>query len=92
MAVVNQWAVHVVLHEIRLLRLHTWSATADWKKAGLSSLFARSPRNRDALWLKSVRKALDRPMDVLGYVNSHYSGYAPGDVERFQRLLNESSE
>ena len=40
-------------------------------------------------WVPGIRGLLDMRVQVYGFVNSHYSGYAPGDAARFQRLLNE---
>jgi uncharacterized protein YecE (DUF72 family) len=38
-------------------------------------------------WVPLIRKMLDQQVAVFGYVNSHYSGYAPGDVELLSGLL-----
>lgn len=38
-------------------------------------------------WVPVVKQILDTRIPALGYVNSHYSGYAPGDVELLSRLL-----
>ncbi len=40
-------------------------------------------------WLPAIRKALEKS-PVLGYFNSHYSGYAPGDVGILQDLFARS--
>ena len=34
-------------------------------------------------WVPGIKSVLDAGTNVLGYVNNHYSGYAPGDVDRF---------
>lgn len=45
-------------------------------------------RNNDMLeWLPLVRRELEKKVDVFGYVNSHYSGYAPGDANFFREKL-----
>lgn len=38
-------------------------------------------------WVPPIRMIVDKKLSVLGYVNSHYSGYAPGDVELLSELL-----
>jgi uncharacterized protein YecE (DUF72 family) len=40
-----------------------------------------------AQWIPPIKRALDRQMNVFGFVNNHYSGHAPGDVTRFQKSL-----
>lgn len=44
-------------------------------------------RNDIARWTPVIKQILDREIPVFGYVNSHYSGYAPGDVEILSELL-----
>jgi uncharacterized protein YecE (DUF72 family) len=39
-------------------------------------------------WVPPIKDALDRQMDVFGYVNNHYSGYAPADVQSFHEMLS----
>lgn len=39
-------------------------------------------------WVPVVQKLLTLGKPVFGYVNSHYSGYAPGDVELLTGLLD----
>jgi len=38
-------------------------------------------------WVPAIQTMLERQVSVFGYVNSHYSGYAPGDVELLSELL-----
>jgi uncharacterized protein YecE (DUF72 family) len=38
-------------------------------------------------WLPAIRQALEKTTPVFGYFNSHYSGYAPGDVAILEELL-----
>ena len=38
-------------------------------------------------WVPAIRKMVEKRVPVFGYVNSHYSGYAPGDVELLSGLL-----
>lgn len=38
-------------------------------------------------WVPLVKRILDQSLPVFGYVNSHYSGYAPANVEFLARLL-----
>ncbi len=38
-------------------------------------------------WVPIIRKTLENRTPVFGYINSHYSGYAPGDVELLTALL-----
>ena len=40
-----------------------------------------------ARWAPAVKSILEKNHRVYTYVNSHYSGYAPGDVDRFYALL-----
>lgn len=46
------------------------------------------PRDDDmAQWVPGIKSTLDAGINVLGYVNNHYSGYAPGDVDRFAQSI-----
>jgi uncharacterized protein YecE (DUF72 family) len=38
-------------------------------------------------WVPAIQMIIDKKLSVFGYVNSHYSGYAPGDVELLSELL-----
>jgi uncharacterized protein YecE (DUF72 family) len=38
-------------------------------------------------WVPGIQRALARGQRVFGYINSHYSGYAPGDVGILLELL-----
>lgn len=38
-------------------------------------------------WVPTIRSIMDTQKQVLGYINSHYSGYAPGDVDTLYALL-----
>ncbi|MBX7256188.1 MAG: DUF72 domain-containing protein [Candidatus Hydrogenedentes bacterium] len=44
-------------------------------------------RNDIARWVPAIKQILDKEIPVFGYFNSHYSGYAPGDVEILSELL-----
>jgi uncharacterized protein YecE (DUF72 family) len=39
-------------------------------------------------WGKRISEMLNKNIEVLGYVNNHYSGYAPSDVETLERILS----
>lgn len=43
-----------------------------------------------ARWATVMKSILAQRLNVLGYINSHYSGYAPGDVDTLHALLNEA--
>jgi len=43
-----------------------------------------------AAWVPHIQALLDRPFPVFGYVNNHYSGYAPAAVELLQGLLGQT--
>ena len=38
-------------------------------------------------WTHYIQTLLDRPCPIFGYVNNHYSGYAPAAVELLEGLL-----
>jgi len=38
-------------------------------------------------WGKRISEMLNKNIEVLGYVNNHYSGYAPSDVETLEQIL-----
>jgi uncharacterized protein YecE (DUF72 family) len=38
-------------------------------------------------WIEVIRGLTARNISVFGYVNNHYSGYAPGDVEHLEEAL-----
>lgn len=38
-------------------------------------------------WATVMKSILGQRLNVFGYVNSHYSGYAPGDVDTLYQLL-----
>ncbi len=40
-----------------------------------------------AKWTPHIKDVLDAEMDVFGYVNNHYGGYAPDNVEQIARRL-----
>ncbi len=42
---------------------------------------------RMAEWQPGIERMLDQGIDVYGYVNNHYSGYAPHDIEYFRKLM-----
>ncbi len=41
-------------------------------------------------WIPPIKTLLDRKVQVFGYVNNHYSGHAPHDLELLLRELNPS--
>jgi uncharacterized protein YecE (DUF72 family) len=43
--------------------------------------------NDMAEWFPLVKRELDFGIDVITYVNSHYSGYAPGDATNFRDAI-----
>lgn len=46
-------------------------------------------REKDLLqWVPHLKHMLEAQMDVFGYVNNHYGGYAPDNVERLKVLLS----
>ena len=40
-------------------------------------------------WVPHIKNLLDQQMDVFGYVNNHYGGYAPDNVEQLKKMLSE---
>ena len=44
-------------------------------------------RNDIGRWVPAIKQILDNEIPVFGYFNSHYSGYAPGDVDILSELL-----
>ena len=38
-------------------------------------------------WVPAIKQILDKQIPVWGYFNSHYSGFAPGDVDILSELL-----
>ncbi|MCC6696325.1 MAG: DUF72 domain-containing protein [Candidatus Hydrogenedentes bacterium] len=38
-------------------------------------------------WVPAIKQILDKQIPVWGYFNSHYSGFAPGDVDVLSELL-----
>lgn len=45
--------------------------------------------DRTAEWVPSIKTALEHQLGVYGYVNNHYSGYAPYDVEVLEAALED---
>jgi len=39
-------------------------------------------------WVDPIQKLLDKKIQVFGYVNNHYTGYAPENVFQLQYRLN----
>ncbi len=39
-------------------------------------------------WAPHIKDVLDKQMDVFGYVNNHYGGYAPDNVEQIKKMLS----
>jgi uncharacterized protein YecE (DUF72 family) len=49
-------------------------------------------REKDiARWVPHIQKLLDQEIDVFGYVNNHYGGYAPDNIDQLTRMLNTSA-
>ena len=47
-------------------------------------------REKDlARWVPPIKDLLDRQIDVFGYVNNHYAGYAPDNIEQLRRMLSD---
>ena len=40
-----------------------------------------------ARWAPVMKSILSQRLNVFGYINSHYSGYAPGDVDTLYEML-----
>ena len=40
-------------------------------------------------WVPHIKGLLDRKMDVFGYVNNHYGGHAPDNLEQLKRMLDD---
>lgn len=40
-------------------------------------------------WAPHIKALLDQEMDVFGYVNNHYGGYAPDNIEQLRKKLAE---
>lgn len=40
-------------------------------------------------WVPHIKDVLDQKKDVFGYVNNHYSGYAPADIDRLRHMMEE---
>lgn len=40
-------------------------------------------------WIPGLKQALEKQLKVYGYVNNHYGGYAPNDVEHIEAALTE---
>jgi len=34
-------------------------------------------------WIPVIRQLLERRLQIMGYFNNHYAGFAPGSIERF---------
>lgn len=34
-----------------------------------------------------MQHLLDQQLNIFGYVNNHYAGYAPGNLEQLKKLL-----
>ncbi|MBI4558076.1 MAG: DUF72 domain-containing protein [Candidatus Hydrogenedentes bacterium] len=41
-------------------------------------------------WVPLIKRLLDKRIPVFGFVNNHYAGYAPDNVEHLKRVLNEA--
>jgi uncharacterized protein YecE (DUF72 family) len=37
------------------------------------------------MWVPALQTLLNRGIDVYGYFNNHYGGYAPGSIEVLRR-------
>lgn len=40
-------------------------------------------------WVPHIKGVLDKQIDVFGYVNNHYGGHAPDNVEQLKEMLDE---
>ena len=38
-------------------------------------------------WAPPIKERLDNQMDIFGYVNNHYAGYAPDNVDQMKKML-----
>lgn len=38
-------------------------------------------------WVPPIQHLLDQQLDIFGYINNHYAGYAPDNLEQLKRLL-----
>jgi len=38
-------------------------------------------------WIPPIRDLLDKQVDMFGYVNDHYAGYAPANVDQLAAAL-----
>jgi len=45
----------------------------------------------EARWVPHIKKMLDQQIEVFGYVNNHYGGYAPANVDQLSKMLAEES-
>jgi uncharacterized protein YecE (DUF72 family) len=41
-------------------------------------------------WIPIIGKLLDRRIQVMGYWNNHYAGFAPGSIEQFMQMMRKS--
>lgn len=41
-----------------------------------------------AEWAPYVRRLIDEKIEVFGYMNNHFSGHAPADIDRFVRMVS----
>ncbi len=49
-------------------------------------------RKKDiARWVPHIQKLLDQEIDVFGYVNNHYGGYAPDNVDHLSAMLSDNA-
>ena len=47
-------------------------------------------REKDlARWVPHIKHVLDQGMDVFGYVNNHYGGHAPDNIEQLKKMMGE---
>jgi hypothetical protein len=37
-------------------------------------------------WIRVIRQMLKRRIQIMGYFNNHFAGWAPGSIELFDRM------
>ncbi len=41
------------------------------------------------MWVPHIQSLIEKKVDVFGYVNNHYAGYSPENVDQLKRMLND---
>jgi uncharacterized protein YecE (DUF72 family) len=65
------------------------SQDAGSRKSAFESLL-KDRTGQMRAWIPPIKSLLARRIPVYVYFNNHYAGYAPGSVELFEKLFNES--